>query len=471
MITNLVSVLLSIIYIEDTKVMYKYLTLLQTTLKLNEVETRIIRYAQDLIERGEPIHSDGLKSKFSYYFDNKVTSNISLSNLDFAIAELRREQEKKTLAEDLLTLGSKVGNLTQSEIEQKIQDILKSSSFKGDTVPTNSLLKKDNAYEGLIAKDGLSLVVPEIEKYIGKATKGEILSILAFTGSFKTVYALNIAYENAMNGHNVLYLGLEDTGDRLVSRLVLNHIANTATKESELIKSNDIRDDKLTPEQQEYYNNKHNELVSLISDNLLVWDTTDIEYKTFNDMTTTLRLADTEFFNKTGKGLDAIIVDQLALLKYADNKKNQYDGGVMNDWVSYFREQALNFLNSTRQVTIFLVSQINRESFSQASRPKSKGQYTTTAASDSHEIERTSASMITLYKDNEIDNLVLVNIPKARYGQVPNKPLQVEVYGEYCHFGGLPNIQDKRTLTFSEYTAEDFSLKDLLFTGDKKDEK
>ena len=249
-------------------------------------------------------------------------------------------------------------------------------------------------------------------------------------------------------------------------RLVLNHIAVTAKGNSKLVDSSQLRDNKLTKEKQKLYNDKHNEMVDLLDNHLIIWDTDDFHYDTFLDMENTLRMADKMFFEKTGKGLEAVIVDHVSLLKYTvgSGKKYGYDGAVINDWVLFFNNQALNFLDEGRQIVFFPLSQVKRDAFSEVSKEKKKGRYELDCASDASEIERISTTMITLYKDYETRGTLLINIPKAREGFVPDNPLQEEVYGEYFHIGSLDNIYSNSdtSITADDFTKNEFSLSDLI---------
>ena len=227
-----------------------------------------------------------------------------------------------------------------------------------------------------------------------------------------------------------------------------------------------VRDAKLTEKQVELYNRKHNELYDMIGKNLVVYDSTKILFRNFSDMDNTLRLADEQFVRDTGKGLDAIVLDQLALLKFTEGSGRRVSrvGEIMDDWMTYFREQTLNFLDSGRKTTAFIVSQVNRDSFAEASKPKKKGMYDASCARDSNEIEGSSATMITLYKDLDTANTLLINIPKAREGEVPDKPIQTEVYGEYYHIGPL-KVQGNG-ISAEDFSQPTFKLGDIL--GAKK---
>jgi hypothetical protein len=453
--------ILSIISTKDTKFVESKVHVLEEQIQLNEVEKSIIRDIKDALYMSNVISKEFISEKYSYYVENDeniIPALLSKDAIDSAIIDIRLRQLKTDLSKQMLTLGSKVDTMSPNEIKEKFSELYSNVLIEHkQTMPVNDLSEKAKAYEDLVKnKEGLSLGLKQIEEYAGKATKGTIVSILAFTGSFKSTYSLNVAYDNAMAGHNVLYLALEDTGEKIAHRLVLKHITKTSTHKSQLIESKWVRDGELREEQASYYNDKHNELIKKLDGHLILWDSTKINYQTFTDMSSTLRLADKQFMEKTGKGLDAVFIDQLSLLKYTkgSGKKFSYDGALLNDWVSYFREQALNFLDEARQIVVFLVAQTSRDSFAEASKAKKLGEYDASCSSDAHEIERSSSTMITLYKDS--DYTLLVNIPKARNGYQPDKPLQVEVYGNYYHVGNLQ-------FSTQNYTQNDFVKQEITF--------
>lgn len=461
------NIILSVVNTNDLKFVESKIHAVEEQLTLNEIEKQIVKDIKDNLYMSNVLSKEFISEKYSYYVENDeniIPALMTKDAIDSAIIDIRVRQLKSKLSSDMLNLGSQVDQLTPDQIKEKFSQLYSNVLIESKhVIPENDLAAKSNAYQDLIAsKNGLSLLLPEVEKHAGKAQKGTIVSILAFTGSFKSTYSLNLAYKNAMEGHNVLYLALEDTGEKIAHRLVLNHIARTSKLEDQLISSEWVRDGSLRPEQEKYYNDKHNELINELEGHLILWDSTKINYQTFTDMTETLRLADKQFKEKTGKGLDAIVIDQLSLLKYTkgSGKKVSYDGALLNDWVSYFREQALNFLDEARQVVVFLVAQTSRDAHTKVKESKEKGKYDASCSSDSHEIERSSSTMITLFKDTNIQNNILVNIPKARNGYQPETPLQIAVYGNYYHVGELKF--SSLDITPAKFSKEESTIDDLL---------
>lgn len=466
---SICTIILSIIEVGEQRFIESKLRTLETQLNLNEVEKRIIEDIRNQFHLGNKVTISYIRDKYSYYTDNDTNTLagifLSKDSIDSAITDMRMSQLKQSLSKELLDFGSKIDELNPTDIKERLAKLSSNLLIENKfVVPTNGVQLKENAYEDLqISKDGMSLVLPRIEEHAGRAAKGTMVTIAAFTGSFKSTFALNIAYENCLAGYNILYLALEDTEDKIFSRLVLKHLACTAKSRKDLIDARLIRDGKLNKEQQKIYNNTHNDLVKKLNNHLILWDSTKIMYDTFLDMTNTLRLADKKFMQDTGKGLDAVIIDQISLLKYksGSGRKASYDGQIINDWVSYFREQMLNFLGEDRQITVFNVTQTSRDAFAEASKPKKKGRYDSSCSSDSHEIERSSSTMITLYKDLETKNTLLINIPKTREGFPPDNPIQTEVYGEYFHIGPLNNFTNEH-ITAEEFENTEVNLEDLI---------
>lgn len=461
------NLILSVLNIKDPNYVKNKVELIEGQLLLNEVEKKIIKDIKESLVLDKVMSIEFLKEKYAYYVEadkNIFPIMFDKDAIDSAITDIKVKQLKSKLSKDMLEFGSKLSTLQPEEIKDRF-NLLHSNALLETRVKTidNALQVKEDAYkEATESRDGLSLCLPKVEEYAGKAAKGTMVSILAFTGAFKSTYALNIAYENAINKHNILYLSLESTSIKMVERLVLNHIATKAKDSKELINSYWLRDKMLDKKQQKFYNNKHNEMIEELDNHLILWDSTQFSYETFLDMQDTLRHADKVFKDKTGKGLDGVVVDQLSLLKYSrgSGKKVTYDGALLNDWVSFFAKQMLNFLDEARQITVFMVSQVNRDAYAEASKPKKKGRYDAACASDSHELERSSSTMITLYKDLDTANTILINIPKARDGFMPDNPIQTYAYGEYFHIGKL-SVEDQN-ISIERFEDLDFDLKDLL---------
>ena len=465
-VNTIQSIIYSIISLDNVSSIKPKLETLTQALKLNEIEQQIIKTVNDDITVNGKINAKYIVEKFSYWFNAQPYRMLDADLIDYAIADRRIEQDRNTIAQTLLETANNITDQTAEEIRETLNNLVSSTVITQDNeeIPENDLHHLEDAYADIYANNGkYTLVIPEVEEYAGKFAPGQIVSILASVASYKSTFAMNVAYENALDGVNVLYLSLEATGASMISKMVTKHIALTETDRNNLVNGGELLKGRLTAQQAKVYNETHNKVVDLMNNNFLLWDSTKVKFNTFYEMSKTLRQADKYFTEKTGKGLEIVVLDQLALLKYTEGsgRRTSFDGAIMDGWMKYFGEQSLNFLNSGRQIAGIIVSQVRRESFREASKPKNKGRYGTDCPGDSSEIERTSSTMITLFKDLDTRNTVLIHIPKARHGQVPDDPIQVEAWGEYSHIGPLENVLNTN-VTVDDFAAKEFDLMSML---------
>lgn len=466
-LTSTQSILYSVMSLPKIDQITTKLTFIKDNIRLNDIETQIIREVETSLDITQEVNPEYIRDKFSYYFNLSPTRLIPVDKLDYAIIDAQTDQARTRLAKELMDLAGDVKVLNSIDLRNRIEGISNASVL---TTPKtakieNGLQPLENPYLDFTDNKGeFSLLLPEIEAKTGLAARGHVVSILAFVGSFKSTFALNMAYENATQGKNVLYLSLESTEREMINRVVLYHMAKTAKQRSELINQESLRDGTLNEAEIKLYNRKYNEVANNLGKHLVILDSLKFEYNTFAEMTNTLRAVDRQFKEDTGRGLEMLVVDQLALLKYTkgSGKKSTYDGAIMNDWMTYFREQSLNFLQEDeRRILSVIVSQVRREAYQEASKKKNKGRYDASAGGDSNEIERTSDTMITLYKDLDVKNTLLVHVPKARHGAAFDEPLQVEVYGEYFHVGQMNNLAGEQ-ITVESFQKSDFDLSSLI---------
>jgi len=291
--------LLSILNLKDPKLVERKLTTMERQLTLNEVEHKIIEGIRNTIQVDTTPTVEYIEERYDYYFNDIILESdmYSLDAIDSAIANTRVEQLRRDLSKELIELGGKASTMTPKELKEKLTELHTNALIESKSAtPENSLKKRKDAYADYTEHlDGLSLVEGQIEKQAGKAVPGTVISILAGTGEYKTVFSMNVAYINAMAGKNMLYLMFESTDMKLEQKLVVLHNAKTVKDRSLLIKSNWVREKKLSPTQQKHFNEKQNEMIDNFNDHLIVWDTSDIRIDTFIDMADTFRKADKMF--------------------------------------------------------------------------------------------------------------------------------------------------------------------------------
>lgn len=279
--------------------------------------------------------------------------------------------------------------------------------------------------------------------------KGKVATVLAYTGDFKTMFSTNVAYHNIQDGKNVLYLSLEIAKEDMYCNFISRHSYGTDNK----ISHSDLKLNKLEDENYEKFNKVYDDFKAKLKSHLLIIDETDIKNYSFEDMDQLLSLANTQFINKTNKGIDLIIVDHLNLFKFGALGGNDYS--IVNHWMSYFRSNSINFLKQKQKVATLCVCQSSRDGYRQAQKDK---EYSLTSIAEGNEIERASSLVLSIFTDNTLrnDNEVYLQVLKLRDQAFNNLSFYIGIRPEYYTFG--VNKDDKSNLDF-DYSNYENNIK------------
>lgn len=260
--------------------------------------------------------------------------------------------------------------------------------------------------------------------------------MLGFTGNFKTTWALNVAYKAILDGFNVLYLSLEVTKENIYYNMLSRHSINKqfSTKLEHLaLKRKSLKD------------SDYDYLASTIypdfkskSKGLYIIDETELENYSFFSLQNKFLEIEKLAIKETGKGIDFIIIDHAQLLKFDNSMKSVgNETNVVNAYVSFFRQQVLNWCKTGRQIAGLILSQASREGWKEAVR--NEGQYKLTALAEANELERASSLVLSVYSSNSLKQIkaAKVQILKNRDGQAWSEPQEVYVDPVYYLFGDI----------------------------------
>ncbi len=150
-----------------------------------------------------------------------------------------------------------------------------------------------------------------------------------------------------------------------------------------------------------------------------------------------------------GKQLDAVIVDYIQLCKFSGNGMTRDANAQINSYVTFFRRLGQNFRKevdpvtgkeSVRQLTMILLSQINRDNWRRAR--NNDGKYDITCLADANELERGSYRVFTTYTNEDLKGRksAQVQILKNRTGQTMYEPAVCYADGEayvFCDEDGM----------------------------------
>lgn len=323
-------------------------------------------------------------------------------------------------------------------------------------------------YQKQVKMQGVSFLCSELDHITGGIMPGSVCTIMGATGSMKTTYASNIAYNAVKEGKNVLFLSLEESPMQLYSKW-LSRASMDAGKpllrEEISQKKLDEKDEKILIEQVvPYFQQLPGKLYIVGEQDLKSYQLTSIEAK-FKEI-------DRKAKAETGKGIDIIVVDHIQLLKFAQQGLSEFT--VINMYMSFFRQQSLSWLHEKREVIFIVLSQANREGYAYAQRHD--GMYLSQHLAEASEVERASTYIISVYTENmmQLSKQLKLGAVKLRNAALPPSTILVYTEGEYYQVGdtSVPEQADysstdlfdsgDQSTTASDLTMDDMLMNDLF---------
>lgn len=387
-----------------------------------------------------------LASKFPEYkvpFDKAQT--LSVLDLKVEYSNLITKRTNLNVSKELMQVASEVSKsgLTYEHMD-KIRQYLSIVDVDDVTDHTES----PDSFRDFYAKKkespvGLVTYIKQLDEEIGGVAPGMTMVIGAYTANFKTVCANNIAYKNTKkNKYNIAYISLEVPKEDLLINQLARHSYESEFDQFPYIANKRIRECTLTPDEEAY-------LMGPVLDDyydyskygmLKFLDETDFKTLSFGEIREKLENCDDEMKEKTGYGLDAIIVDHINLCKFnGAGKKFSSETAEGNAYVSFFRKLSLAFRKdedgNMRKIAVIILSQINRTGRQKAD--KNHGRYTLNALAEFNELERAAQVVCTIYTNDEMKEAkeATVQLLKNRNGRTIEDPISVYADGETYIFG------------------------------------
>ncbi len=306
-------------------------------------------------------------------------------------------------------------------------------------------LYKDKKLDG-----GISTLCVELDKRIGGMRKGKIASFVGASGCMKTTTVLNIAYNEVKKGSNVVFLSLEEPVYDIYSKILSRHSRTTGNN----FTTQSILQKKLNTNEEEILFNTIEKSFKELKGNLYILGEEHLGSMSQMEITNRLKEIEEKIKQDTNdetQGIDIVIVDHLQIFRFCSiDTKNEFE--IMNSYVSYFRKQAKNFLDTNKEVLIILLSQVNREGMAYAQ--KHDGLYKMQHIAEASELERASSYIISLYTDGMVQasKLLKMGAIKLRGAALPLDAVNVFADGQYYQVGEV-EVQD-----FTNYSYEDVNV-------------
>lgn len=442
------------------------------SIKLSELESQYLSYLLKCFEDVGRFPTEAIFiSKFpetETMLKNAVT--FSGKDLNFYVDEFIEKRKAKEISSQIMDIASRVQEkgLTEEDILQlqsKIKD--KGKVIEEDTF---SFSKFGELYhQNKTKKIGLSTGVNYVDEIIGGLDKGTVNTIMAYTSQGKSMFATNIAYKNTYEkDYNVAIISLEVTKAEVQYNILTRHSNLSKFDKYPFIHKDKIKFGKLNDEEEDYLMNT---VIRDYEDNkqglLFILDEDDFSNFSYSEIRKKLYNVDDICKERTGHGLDCLIVDHVGLMKFSDNSNsaNKSEYSIINDYVSFFRRLTLSFRKyddgSYSQLTTILLAQANRKGFDEAT--KKKGNYSLTAIAEANEIERSSYRIFSIWTNDELKfaKECMVCILKNRGGQTVQDAFTVKFDGERYVFGDLED--DKGSGSLMDYMRSSEGSSEMNF--------
>ena len=412
-----------------------YIDELRKGYALNEVEQGIVDKFLNILNRiNEKPSLETLRREFPE-LDFTNAQQIDETGMNDFIKLFVTKRKDKYYSQRLADLSMKIRNEGMTEeIVGVLEGMTKSDTVKSEYKEVFEDLQKVYANEEVTK--GIPTGVNIIDKITGGLQKGAVTTLLGFTGSMKTTWALNIAYNAMKEGKNVCYLSLE------VSKLhIAYNLLSRTSFEPDLripIEHRDIKQHKLDKDKEKFLFDKVLPYFNELPGKIYVLDETDMEGYSLFSLENKMSDIDKIAKEQTGHGIDLLVVDHAQLLKFSkDMASAGLETSIINQYVSFFRQQCMNFIKEKRSISVLILSQANRGGWEWAVRHD--GAYQLTALADANELERASSMIMSVFSSDALKQIrkVKVQLLKCRDGQTMEEATDVFADPAYYAFGDI----------------------------------
>lgn len=391
---------------------------------IGKIPTPSILVNENTIYKDIPIinSEEDLINYTSIFLKNRLKSNIS-SKIINSIQELNN--------------NTKPDNTIIDDITNEIHKLSITNDIIDDVVSTDSVVEIYNKQDlSKRYKTGLS----PIDETCGGIPEGSVTIVMGGTGSFKTMTTTNICYNAMQEGKNICYLSLEVVQSHMYFNLVSRH--SMSSKFSIRIPHKDIKNKSLSEELYKQFEIVSNDLNDSVKGKCIVIDEQVIPSFDIAGFEKIITKVDKQLIEKTGHGVDILVVDHAQLLKFSGSVKYNDPYAIVNYYVSWLRQQSLNFLGQNRAISVIIVSQTSRNGIDYAN--KHGGQYLLTHAAEANELERSASYVISVYANDmtRSSNELMVQLLKSRNSETMMEPATVKMNPKYYMVGSGMVITD-----------------------------
>lgn len=411
---------------------------------LNPQELKVFKYLYDSFSTYNIFPTESVfLTQFPEYKISLQDTQIyeDQDSLDFYKREFIERHRRANIAKQILTMAGQIqtSGLTPDMVET-LRDSVTNLNKEEESLETSNVidLYEESKKRGNI---GIKTYIPELDQLIGFIEPGTITVIAGAPAQGKTTLALNMAYKAAKQGVNIVYISLEVSERDILYNLISLHSKDPKFG-TDPIPSRSLRLRTLDEKQELVFKKVSEDFNQTVLPNFHIL--TERQYKDFSYG----EVRDLLYRLDNQKPIVGLFLDHANLLKYYVKGSFTNTGDAINEYVSFFRRLAICFRKdkegNDRQLAVFLLAQTNRAGLLKAiaagkKDPTQEGRYDTTGLSESHELERSSAYIITTYVGDgmKLSKEARVQLIKNRFGQSHEDPISVNFDPEFSLYGEM----------------------------------
>lgn len=354
------------------------------------------------------------------YIENIIADDMEIHKYDYS--EIDSKIEKFVATRKFVELEDMLDNLTLENMYSK-ENMTK--YFKGytdhiyssiDTTILDELDDLDIFYAGKEEID-ISTACEEVDSYCSGLSRGSITTIIGNEGSFKSMWAVNIAYQAIRDGKNVMYLTVGVDKATVIKRFLSRH-SNQVEKFERPLSING-------------FNNKENfnlrERIVLdfqenYKDKIIYFDKSDLTISSGKSLKRLIAEAHSYFLKTTDSGLDLIVVDDMTNLSFYNGKKTLTSrNSVIEGYYKVLKEVSRNLFGTGYACSV-LCTHKDKDNGTFAT--KNNGNYTLNVINE--QIVFWSDCILTIYDPSslrEIKEQARVKVLKTLSGDVMDREI------------------------------------------------
>lgn len=294
------------------------------------------------------INVPAILTQLSYNVDEiENIPNINYAEMFVAIDKLiqsRRDEENKKLMQNALDLSS--SQLYTGEMLDTFFNRYSNSITVGEDNDFEALNELGYTTEPIT----ISSANEYIDNLIGGIEVGKLTTIVGGYDYYKSIWAINIAYKSLKELKNVLYISLGANREEVYKRFLSRHSCDSKF-------GCPISVEEMSKEPNlsliDAYERIYNDFDAVFRKHLVVFDEGEFIINSHYNLQKLIVYAQKQFIEKSGEGIDVIIIDDFSNMKLDNGKRSITNKStIINEYYKYLRNQANNLLGTGKSINV-----------------------------------------------------------------------------------------------------------------------